>query len=70
MEFVVIVLQGKNMNDDNETTSFKDKMMSLYTVGVIGFTCFDYSAHGFWVALGKAMIWPISLGIYLIDKFA
>jgi hypothetical protein len=60
------------MNNDNEkeSTSFKDKMMSLYGVGVLGFASYTYSVDGFWVALGKAMIWPIRLGVYLIDKFA
>lgn len=59
------------MNNDNESgnSSFKDKIMNLYTVGVLGFTAFGYSHDGFWVALGKAMIWPVNLGIYLIEKF-
>jgi hypothetical protein len=58
------------MDNNNESTSFKDKMMSLYGVGVFGFASYTYSVDGFWVALGKAMIWPLSLSLYLMDKFA
>lgn len=59
-----------NNDNENESSSFKDKMMSLYSLGILGFTSVNYSADGFWIALGKAMIWPISLGIYLIEKFS
>lgn len=59
-----------NNDNENESSSFKDKMMNLYSLGVLGFTSANYSADGFWIALGKAMIWPISLGIYLIEKFS
>ena len=59
-----------NNNDENESSSFKDKMMNLYSVGLIGFTCLRYSDDGFWLALGKAVIWPITLGVYLIEKFS
>jgi hypothetical protein len=62
----------REMNDDDESasTSFKDKMMNLYAVGVFGFTAVRYSDDGFWIALGKAMIWPISVGLYLVEKFS
>jgi hypothetical protein len=59
-----------NNDNENESSSFKDKMQTLYGAGVFGFTAYSYSYDGFWVALGKAIIWPINLGVYLIEKFS
>jgi hypothetical protein len=58
------------MNEGNENSTLKDKIIGLYGLGILGFTSDSYSVDGFWIALGKSLIWPISLGIYLVEKFS
>ncbi len=54
------------MNDEKENSN---PIAGIYGLGIIGYTAVLYSQDGFWMALGKSLIWPINLGVFLIDKF-
>jgi len=58
------------MSDNEEPSTFKDKLMTVYTVGFLGGVAVLYSSDGIWVAMGKALIWPLSATLYFIDKFS
>lgn len=55
--------------ESEQSSTFKDKVLGLYGIGVIGFTCMNYSSDGIWLAIGKPLIWPITIALYLVDTF-
>ena len=42
--------------ESEQSSTFKDNVLGLYGIGVIGFTCMNYSSDGIWLAIGKSLI--------------
>lgn len=51
-----------------EEKESSNPLAGIYGLGVMGFTAVYYSQDGFWLALGKSLIWPIYVGMIIADK--
>lgn len=54
------------MSEEKESSN---PLAGIYGLGVMGFTAIFYSQDGFWLAVGKALIWPLNVGLIIADKF-
>lgn len=60
----------KNVNMESTNNEKPNVLAIIYVLGLISFTAYNYTpSDGVWVALGKAIIWPLALLLSLLDRF-
>lgn len=54
------------MSDEEKESS--NPLATLYGVGLLCYTAILYGPDGFWLALGKSLLWPVWLGMTIYEK--
>lgn len=52
-----------------EEKESSNPLAGIYGLGVVGYTAVLYGQDGFWLALGKSLLWPLYVGMFVADKF-